>query len=155
MFADISVPSPIYQQRHHWLYRLNRYQYFMMMVFNYLCHLIVALQWHHDEHNGVLNHRRVNCLLNRFFRCRSKKISKLRVTGLCEGNSAVTGGFPHKGPVTRKMFHLMTSLWWIYMKCKCMFMFLQRIQHAKSWLYVSSSDGCLLVCSGDGRIPTT
>ena len=30
----------------------------------------------------------------RFFRRRSKKTSKFRVTGLCEGNSAVTGGFP-------------------------------------------------------------
>ena len=25
------------------------------------------------------------------------KISKLRVIGLCEGNQAVTGGFPHNG----------------------------------------------------------
>ena len=38
-----------------------------------------------------------------------KKTSKLRVTGLCEGNPPVTGGFPHKGPVTRKCFYLMTS----------------------------------------------
>ena len=30
--------------------------------------------------------------------------AKLRVTGLCEGNPPVTCGFPHKGPVTRKMF---------------------------------------------------
>ena len=29
-----------------------------------------------------------------FFRCRSNKTSKLRVTGLCEGNSPVTGEFP-------------------------------------------------------------
>ena len=35
---------------------------------------------------------------------RSKKISKLRVTGLCAGNSPVTGEWPHKRPVTRKMF---------------------------------------------------
>ena len=35
-------------------------------------------------------------------RCRSKKTSKLRVTGLCEGNSPVNS--PHKGPVTRKIF---------------------------------------------------
>ena len=33
-----------------------------------------------------------------------KKTSKLRVTGLCEGNSPATGDSPHKGPVTRKMF---------------------------------------------------
>ena len=44
-------------------------------------------------------------LLNRFFGCRSKKTSKLRVTGLCAGNSLVTGEFlAHKKPVTRKMF---------------------------------------------------
>ena len=43
-------------------------------------------------------------LLNRLFRRRSKKEPKLRVTGLCEGNSPVTGEFPYKGPVTQKMF---------------------------------------------------
>ena len=32
------------------------------------------------------------------------KTSKLRVTGLCVGNSPVAGEFPHKWPVTRKMF---------------------------------------------------
>ena len=30
--------------------------------------------------------------------------SKLHVTGLCAGNSPVTGVFPHKEPATRKMF---------------------------------------------------
>ena len=39
-----------------------------------------------------------------FIRRRSKKTPKLRVTSLCEGNPSVTGGSPHKGPVTRKMF---------------------------------------------------
>ena len=38
-----------------------------------------------------------------YSRRRSKKTSKLRVTGLCAGNSLVAGKFPHKGPVTRKM----------------------------------------------------
>ena len=33
-----------------------------------------------------------------------KKTSKLRVTGLCEGNRPVTGGFPSQKPITRKMF---------------------------------------------------
>ena len=42
-------------------------------------------------------------LVNRLFRHRSKKISKHRVTGLCEGNPPVTGGSPHKGSVTQKM----------------------------------------------------
>ena len=30
-------------------------------------------------------------------------VSNLRIIGLYEGNSPVTGGFPHKGPVTLKM----------------------------------------------------
>ena len=62
------------------------------------------LEWRHNERDGVSNHRRLVCLLNRLFRCTSKKTSKLRVTGLCEGNSPVVGGCLHKGPVTRKMF---------------------------------------------------
>ena len=51
------------------------------------------LQWRHNKRDGVSNHRRLDCLLNRLFGRRSKKTSKLRVTGLCEGNSPVTGEF--------------------------------------------------------------
>ena len=40
-----------------------------------------------------------------FIQAQIKENSKLRgVTGLCEGDSPVTGEFPHKGPVMRKMF---------------------------------------------------
>ena len=53
-----------------------------------------TLQWHHNQYDGVPNHQPHGCLLNRIFRCRSKKTLKLRVTGLCEGSSPVTGGFP-------------------------------------------------------------
>ena len=42
-------------------------------------------QWRHYERDGVSNHRRLDNLLNRLFRRRSKKTSKLRVTGLCKG----------------------------------------------------------------------
>ena len=54
--------------------------------------------------DGVSNHQPHGCLLNRLFRRRSKKTSKLRVTGLCVGNSPGPVNSPHKGPVTRKMF---------------------------------------------------
>ena len=48
-----------------------------------------------------------------YSRHRSKKTSKLRATGLCVGNSPGPVNSPHKGPVTRKCFHLMTlSLSW-------------------------------------------
>ena len=64
----------------------------------------VALQWRHNDHDGVSNHQTRGCLLNRLFRRRSKKTSKLRITGLCAGNSPGPVNSPHKGPVTRKMF---------------------------------------------------
>ena len=60
-----------------------------------------ALLWRHNGRDGVSNHQPHDCLLNHIFRPRSKKTSKLRVTGLCAGNSPMTGEFPHKGPVTR------------------------------------------------------
>ena len=53
-----------------------------------------TLQWRHNGYDGVSNHQPHSCLLNRLFRRRSKKTSKLRVTALCEGNSPVTGEFP-------------------------------------------------------------
>ena len=62
------------------------------------------LLWRHNDSDGVSNHQPHDCLLDRLFGRSSKKTSKLRVIGLCEGNSPVTGEFPHKGPVTRKMF---------------------------------------------------
>ena len=46
---------------------------------------IWPLHWRHNERDGVSNHSRLDCLLNRLFRPESKKTSKLRVTGLCEG----------------------------------------------------------------------
>ena len=60
--------------------------------------------WRHNDHDGVSNHQPHGCLLNRLFRRRSKKTSKLRVTGLCVGNSPGPVNSPHKGPVTRKVF---------------------------------------------------
>ena len=63
-----------------------------------------ALQWRHKERDIVSNHQRHDCLLNRLFRRRWKKTSKLRVTGLCAENSPVAGEVPAQRPVARKMF---------------------------------------------------
>ena len=60
----------------------------------------------HNGLDGVSNHQPYDYLLSRLFRRRSKKTSKLRVTGL-QVCGEFTGGpvnFPHKWPVTRKMF---------------------------------------------------
>ena len=64
----------------------------------------LSLQWRHNDHDGVSIHQPHGCLLNRLFRRRSKKTSKLCVTGLCVGNSPGPVNSPHEGPVTRKMF---------------------------------------------------
>ena len=53
----------------------------------------LPIQWRHNGCDGVTNHQPRDCLLNRLFRRRSKKTSKLRVTGLCAGNSPMTGEF--------------------------------------------------------------
>ena len=62
--------------------------------------ITVTSQWG----DCVLNHQPPDCLLNRRFGRRSKKISELRVTGHCAGNSPLSVNSPHKGSVTRKMF---------------------------------------------------
>ena len=64
----------------------------------------ISLLWRHNGRYGVSNHQPHDCLLNPLFRCRSKKTSKLRVTGLCAGNSPGLVNSPHKWLVTRKMF---------------------------------------------------
>ena len=68
------------------------------------CLLGFTLQWRHNDQDSVSNHQPHGCLLNRLFRSRSKKTSKLCVTGLCVGKSPGPMNSPHKGPVTRKMF---------------------------------------------------
>ena len=72
----------------------------------------IPLQWHKNGRDGVSKHQLHDCLLSRLFRRRSKNISKLRVTGLCVGNSPMTDEFPHKGPVTRKMFPFDDVIMW-------------------------------------------
>ena len=64
----------------------------------------ITLQWRHNGPDGISNRQPYDCLLNRLLRHRSKKTSKLRITGLCAGNSPGSVNSPHKGPVTRKMF---------------------------------------------------
>ena len=51
----------------------------------------LPLEWRHNGRNGVSNLHPNHCLLDRLFWRRSKKTTKLRVTGLCAGKSPVTG----------------------------------------------------------------
>ena len=79
--------------------------------------MITTLRWRHNGCDSVSNHQPHDCLLNRLFRRRSKKTSKLRVTGLCAG---ITGDrwIPRtNGQLHGKCFHLMTSSWQFHLPC--------------------------------------
>ena len=55
-----------------------------------------------------ISHQRLYCLHKRLFRRRSKITSKLRVTGLCAGNSPGTGEFPAQKASNEEN----VSIWW-------------------------------------------
>ena len=74
-----------------------------------------TLLWRHNEHDGVSNHQPHECLLSLPSRRRSKKTSKLRVTGLCEGNSPETGEFPAQMASNAEN----VSIWWRHHEGLC------------------------------------
>ena len=90
------------------VYLMNYAQGFVVHRFIYPYHTNVALQWRHKERDGVSNHRRLDCSLDRLFMGRSQKTSKLRVTGFWERNSPVTGEFPSQRTSNAKN----VSIWW-------------------------------------------
>ena len=63
---------------------------------------------YNDVIMSVLNHQPPDCLLNRLFRRRSKKTSKLRVTGLCAGIHLWPVNSPHKRASNAED----VSIWW-------------------------------------------
>ena len=72
--------------------------------------LTKTLRWRHNGHDCVSNHQPRNCLLYRLFGRRSKKASKLRVSGLCVGNSPGTGEFPAQMASNAEN----VTIWWRY-----------------------------------------
>ena len=67
-----------------------------------------SLHWRHNGHGDVSNHQLHHCLLNCRFGRRTKKTPKLRVTGLCAGNSPGTGEFPAQMASNTENI----SIWW-------------------------------------------
>ena len=67
-----------------------------------------SLQWCHSGCDAISDHQHQDCLLNRLFRHRSEKTSKLHITGLSEGNSPVTGEFPAQRASNMEN----VSIWW-------------------------------------------
>ena len=76
---------------------------FIMMILIRKCHWEICCPWLHrklskSQHNSdaIMSARpsQITSLTSVYSRRRTKKTSKPRVTGLCEGNSPVTGEFP-------------------------------------------------------------
>ena len=74
---------------------------------------LASLRWRHNGRDNVSNHQPHHRLLNRLFRRISKKTSKLRVTGLCVGNSPGTGEFPVQLASNAEN----VSIWWRHHDC--------------------------------------
>ena len=89
-------------------------------------------QWRHNRRGDVSNHQPYECLLNLLFRRRSKKTSKRRVTGLCVGNSPVTGELPAQRANNAEN----GSIWWRHLE---LFIYLC----ARYW---SSTSRCHNIC---------
>ena len=92
-------------------YSINPSSWYMCNHFIIFLHVLVVmppLQWRHNGHDSVSNHQPHDCLLNRVFRRRSKKTSKLFVIGLCAGNSPETGEFPAQMASNAEN----VSIWW-------------------------------------------
>ena len=89
-----------------------------------------SLQWRHIDCGGVSNHRRLDCLLIRLFR--PKKTPKLRVTGLCEGDTPVTVGFPsQKASIAENV-----SIWWCHRVYTVVFLFLWTVMISDTLIFI-------------------
>ena len=69
---------------------------------------VVTLLWRHNGRYGGSNHQPQYCLLNRSFRHRSKKTSKLRVTGFVRGMHR----WPVNSPAQMASNAENVSFWW-------------------------------------------
>ena len=65
-------------------------------------HQALTLQWCHNERDGISHHWRLGCLHYCLFRCR--KYQSSMSLAFVRRIHRWPVNFPHKGPVTRKMF---------------------------------------------------
>ena len=85
--------------------------------------------WARHNHDVVSNHGCFDCFLSRLFRHRSKNVSKLRVTGLCERNPPVICEFPSQR-AQRASNAKYVSIWWRHHATSILFIYI----HDGFWL---------------------
>ena len=111
-----------------------------------------TLQWRHNGHDSFSNKQPDDFLLSHLFRRRSQK-TKLRVTGLCVGNSPVTGEFPaqrasnaeHVSIRWRHREWLITTSICSYQKlskigCRCIYYLLMMPRSSNEWQLLKQND---------------
>ena len=98
-------------------YRFIFFEEFSTLIFHSLIHLcyISTLLWVHNMMPPFC-HGDTDRITGLLFRRRSKKSSKLRVTGLCVGNSPVTGELPAQMASNADI----VSIWWRHHVIPCM-----------------------------------
>ena len=104
-------------------------------------HNKTSLHWRHNGRDSVSNHQPHDCLLNGLFGRRSKKTWKLRVIGLCMGNSPGTGEFPAQMASDAEI----VSILWRHHDCKAW---------ACTYVYIVTWK-CLLHYTGHRWVPLT
>ena len=85
---------------------------------------------------GVSNHRRLDCLLNRLFRRRSKKISKLLVTGILRGI--------HRSPSQRASNADYVSIWWRHHASDLVYRNVRNVPIYIETMYLPLNNSCIL-----------
>ena len=106
---SVQLPKPYKPFENYWSNLHFKYRELPVRpLFSLMASQRWALQWRQNEPDGASNHQPHDCLFHRLFRRRSKKISKLRVTGLCEGKSSVTAEFPARRASNAEN----VSIWW-------------------------------------------
>ena len=93
------------------------------------CPCPIICGWQYPISNTGWNFYLNQCWLNGLFRRRSNKTSKLRVTGLCAGNSPVTGEFPAQMASNAEN----VSIWWRHHDF-CIYSDLRDQSH-RTWLH--------------------
>ena len=91
------------------------------------------LRWRHNGRDGVSNHQPHDRLLNRYSGADQIKHQSSASLAFVRGIHRSPVNSPHKWPVTRKSFHLMTSSW-------------PKRQQTWYQLYIWWSDSWFLMC---------
>ena len=106
--------------------RVTKQVYYVVLLETFLKHIIainiglscgtiyINITWRHNEHDGVWNHRCLDCFLNRLLGADQRKTQSSTLLAFVRGIHRLLINSPHKGPVTRKCFHLITSSWMMF-----------------------------------------